>query len=167
MFCVFFSKFFYRNFLFLRYVEKIFRFPCGCSGKMRDIFDSWIIVKKFFAVRICLIAHCDNAARPYYANFFFQYSFIDILFLQRINVRLPMVINKIFPAVGKVNAITVFNKFFNKQCHSATSILFISPTFTMQSKRRCHQHIYAYITLFASNFPFWKFINIRIPYITS
>ena len=114
IFHIFFCKFFYRNFLFWGYVEKIFRFPCCRSGKMRCIFDSWIIVKQFFAVRICLIAHCDNAARSYYANFFFQYSFIDSLFLQRINVRFLMVIYKIFPAVGKVNAITVFDKLFDK-----------------------------------------------------
>gem|GEM_PF-3812002 len=34
-----------------------------------------------------------------------------------------MVIYTIFSAICKINAITMFNKFFNKQCHSATSIL--------------------------------------------
>ncbi len=78
-----------------------------------------------------------------------------------------MVIYKIFPAVGKVNAITVFNKFFNNQCHSATSILFIPPTFTMQPKRRSHQRIYADIIFFAPDFPLGEFINIGIPSIAS
>ena len=79
-----------------------------------------------------------------------------------------MVIYKIFPAVGKVNAITVFNKFFNKQCHSSTSILFIPPTFTMQSKRRSHQRVYADIIFFAPGF-FWNvgIVNIGIPCIVS
>lgn len=79
-----------------------------------------------------------------------------------------MVIYKIFPAVGKVNAITVFNKFFNKQCHSAASILFIPPTFTMQSKRRSHQRVYADIIFFAPGF-FWNvgIVNIGIPCIVS
>ena len=59
------------------------------------------------------------------------------------------------------------SNFYHAECHSATSILFIPPTFTMQSKRRSHQRVYADIIFFAPSFPFWKFINIGIPCIVS